>query len=71
MGLVIAWENRFSGEKGYVKSVSKAKGYFENTFDINEAKVYKSTKTIANDMSAIKNFGELKNNIFWSVFLDD
>lgn len=71
MKTVISWENKFSGEKGYVKSVSKKKGYFENTFDVNEAKVYKSAKTIAKDMDAIKSFGELDNNMFFSVNLDE
>ena len=71
MKTVITWKNKFSGETGYVKSVSKKKGYFENTFDVNEAKVYKSAKTIAKDMDAIKSFGELENNMFFSIDLKE
>lgn len=34
----IMWTNKLSKEQGYVRVVHKDKGYFENTFDIKEAK---------------------------------
>ena len=36
----IKWTNKFSGETGYVKRISKKGKYFENTFDIGEAKLF-------------------------------
>lgn len=44
----IKWTNKWSGEVGYVKKVNTKSKYFENTFDINEAKVFtKSSATKA------------------------
>ena len=31
MCVLLKWRNKFSGEEGFVKSVSKANGYFINT----------------------------------------
>lgn len=42
----IKWTNKWSGETGFVKTVNTKKKYFENTYDVNDAKVF--TKTTGN-----------------------
>ena len=34
----IRWTNKWSKEQGYVRCINKKGGYFENTFNIEEAK---------------------------------
>ena len=61
---VLKWTNKFSGETGYVASISTKDKHFVNTFDINEAKVYK-TSVVANRMiNTLAAFGEADNNTF-------
>ena len=36
----IQWKNKWSGETGFVKKVHTKEGYFENTFDKSEAKIF-------------------------------
>ena len=36
--MIIKWTKRYSGETGHVKHITSKGAYFENTFDINEAK---------------------------------
>lgn len=38
--MVIKWTNKVSRETGYVKGIRNKNGYFENTFDIKEARRY-------------------------------
>lgn len=65
MGITaLKWTNKFSGEVGYVKSVSAAKGYFINTFDKDEAKTYRSEKMISKDLETLETIGEMENNTF-------
>ena len=59
----IKWVNKFSKEEGFVKSVSKAKGHFENTFDVNEARLF-SDKEAQNTLAALEMIGETVNNDF-------
>lgn len=61
---ILKWHNKFSGEEGFVKSVSKAKGYFINTYNSNEAKKYNGPKQIDNDIDFLRTIGELNNNDF-------
>lgn len=35
---VLKWTNKYSGETGYVRTVSKKKGYFTNEPDVLKAK---------------------------------
>ncbi len=46
----IMWTNKLSKEQGYVKIIHKDKGYFENTFDIKEAKSFQK-RTIQNTIA--------------------
>ncbi len=60
----LKWRNKFSGEEGYVASVSNAKGYFINTFDKAEAKKYASEAATRKDLASLEAFGEFENNEF-------
>ena len=61
---LLKWRNRFSGEQGYVKTTSTKKGYFENTFDKNEAKRYRSDRELGADIAFLHSIGEDINNEF-------
>ena len=67
MNVVLKWRNKFSGEEGFVKSVSKTSGHFINTFDINEAKHYNRDKQLTNDQNNLELIGETVNNDFFVV----
>lgn len=61
---ILKWTNKYSGETGYVKSISAKEKHFENTYDITEAKQYK-TASVANRMIAsLVAYGEADNNDF-------
>lgn len=64
MRKVIKWTNKISGETGYVQSVLKSKGHFINTWDKETAKVYKGQKMLDNDLKALEEIGETKDNFF-------
>lgn len=59
----IKWVNKFSREEGFVKSLSKTKGHFENTFDVNEARLF-SDKEVQNAFATLEAIGETVNNEF-------
>ena len=60
----IRWTNKFSQETGFVKTVSKAKNCFMNTFDASEARVFKSEKDAEKAIAVLTEMGEAENNIF-------
>jgi hypothetical protein len=60
----IRWTNKYSRETGFVKSVSKAKNCFINTFDASEARVFKSGKDAEKAIAMMTEMGEAENNIF-------
>lgn len=62
--MIIKWTNKFSQETGYVKTVSKAKNCFMNTFDAAEARVFKSEKDAQKAIATLTEMGEAENNIF-------
>lgn len=61
---IMCWRNKFSGEEGYVKNVSRKKGYFEATKDRKKAKVYKKESLISKDMDFLREIGEMDQNDF-------
>lgn len=61
---VLKWTNKYSGETGYVGTVSKKKGYFTNEPDVLRAKKYVTDNAINNDLETLKSFGEFENNNF-------
>ena len=60
----LKWTNKYSGETGYVGTVSKKKGYFTNEPDMLKAKRYVTYAAINNDLETLKSFGEFENNNF-------
>lgn len=60
----IRWTNKFSQETGFVKTVSKAKNCFMNTFDATEARIFKSEKEAQKAIAVLTEMGEAENNIF-------
>ena len=60
----IRWTNKFSQETGFVKTISKAKNCFINTFDAAEARVFKSVKDAEKAIATLTEMGEAENNIF-------
>ena len=60
----VKWTNRHSGESGYVKSVKSKRGYFENTFNQDEAKKYLNETMANSDIKLLNEIGEGKNNDF-------
>lgn len=60
----LKWQNRFSGEVGYVRTVSPKDGCFYNTFDKSKAKKYTSESVLSRDLTFLKGIGEMHNNLF-------
>lgn len=60
----LKWKNKFSGEEGYVKSVSYKNGYFENTFAKEEAKKYAGKKSLEKELAFLEAIGETVSNEF-------
>ena len=50
MSYHIQWRNNFSGEEGYVGSVRKSKGYFVNSWTLEDAKSYRSVAAAEKDL---------------------
>lgn len=61
--VVIKWTNKFSGESGYVQSISSKEQHFVNTYDKTEAKQYKEAVAKGQITNLIK-YGEAENNDF-------
>ena len=60
----IKWTNKFSGETGYVGSISKAKGYFINAAPAEEARSFRSDKEVAPAIQTLIELGEAENTLF-------
>ena len=60
---IVKWTNKFSGETGYIASVSTKNKSFINTFEKSEAKEY-SDKYVKNVLSKMEEYGETENNDF-------
>ena len=61
--VVLKWTNKYSGETGYVASVSTKAECFVNTFNKDEAKRY-SEKAVKGIMTKLEKYHETDNNIF-------
>ncbi len=64
---ILGWRNRYSGEEGFVKSVSLKKGYFENTFNKSNAKSYVNEGLVRKDLNILNTIGETQNNDFFLI----
>ena len=60
----IRWTNKYSQESGFVKTVSKVKNCFINTYEKSEARVFRSVKEAQNAINALTEMGEAEDNIF-------
>lgn len=63
----LKWKNKFSGEEGYVAKVKKSAGYFENTFQQEAAKKYKTEQAYNKDIQILNSIGEADNNDFFAI----
>lgn len=62
--MIIKWTNKFSGETGFVKSVSNKEKHFINTFDKKSAKVYKDKSAAQRVIKTLTSYGEADANDF-------
>lgn len=51
----IKWKNKWSGETGFVKSVNMEQQYFENTDDVNQAKIF-SPRVVKKTVEILEQF---------------
>ncbi len=51
----IQWKNKWSGETGFVKSINTEQQYFENTDDVNQAKVF-SPRVVKKTVETLEQF---------------
>ena len=61
--VVLKWTKKYSGETGYVASVSTKVQCFVNTFNMDDAKRY-SEKAVKGILTKLDNYHETDNNIF-------
>lgn len=61
---ILQWTNKYSGDTGYVESISAKEKHFVNTFNQNDAKRY-ATRSVATRMiTSLSSYGEAENNTF-------
>ena len=60
---VIRWTNKYSGEQGYVGSLSTKNKCFYNA-DRSGAKQYSSEKAARKAITMLESYGEAENNTF-------
>lgn len=61
--IIIKWTNKYSGETGYVASLSTKNECFINTFEEEKAKRY-SEKSVAGIMKKLEAYNETEDNDF-------
>lgn len=61
---IIQWKNKYSGETGYVKKVNQKLGFFENTFEKENANVFKNKASASRAFNWLTNSNEAENNVF-------
>lgn len=64
--VVIKWKNKFSGEEGFVESVSTKEQHFINTYDQSQAKQY-SESSAKGIITKLISYGEAENNDFITI----
>lgn len=62
--MIIKWTNKFSGETGFVQSVSTKEKHFVNTYDQKSAKVYKNSSAAERAIKMLTSYGEAEANDF-------
>ena len=61
---ILKWTNKYSGETGYVESISSKSKCFINTFDEKTAKRYANRIVAERMLASLKSYGEADNNNF-------
>lgn len=61
---IIKWTNKYSNEEGYVKVINRKDGYFENTYEKENAFHFKTKGNATKAMNWLTNSNEGENNIF-------
>lgn len=61
---ILKWTNKYSGETGYVESVSTKEKHFNNTFEKESAKTYKTESAAKKIIASLTAMGEADNNDF-------
>ena len=64
--VVLKWTNKYSGDTGYVASLSAKEKCFINTFSKEEAKRY-SEKAVKGIMTKLESYHETDNNDFEAI----
>lgn len=64
---IIKWQNKYSGDTGYVEKINRKWGYFENTFEKSEASLFKNKASASRALNWLNNSEEGKNNTFEAV----
>lgn len=62
--MLIKWTNKLSGEQGFVRNIRIFRGYFENTFNIEEAHVFANAHQCDAAIKLLDQFGETSKNSF-------
>ena len=62
--MLIKWTNKFSGETGFVQSISKKEKHFNHTFDKKSAKVYKDKSAAQRIITLLTSYCEAEANDF-------
>lgn len=60
----IKWKNKYSGETGYVKCLHRRGRYFENTFDIEQARIF-SVRLVDKAIADLENY--CPDNIYKAI----
>lgn len=63
----VQWRNRVSGETGFVKKINRKEGYFENTWEGKDAKLFKTEKNAKVLLSDIEFFTNVPDNDYQVV----
>ena len=64
MKYILKWTNKFSGDTGFVESISSKEKHFVNTFEQKDAKVYASISIAKRMIASLRSMGEAENNDF-------
>lgn len=60
----VKWQNKYSGEEGYVGDIIEAEKHFVNTFEKKEAEKFKTSVDAAKAVESLIAMGEGDNNLF-------
>ena len=71
MRYIIQWTNKYSGESGYVASISEKNRYFNNTYNVNDAKRYLRESHAKGTITKLIHYGECNNNNFEIIIIQN